>query len=214
MGRHANKRQVVVYLPDRVHRRLKARAAREGVSMSTVVERALENETAPVLSRPMLDVSDAGEELPPAATALVRHGAPLIGRGHSAASLEEAVAVGTRESRKVPALLRALIVVLAKHREVRWDYVRARLRDDELQALGAVADLAGVACDEPHHAAFADALFQEVGAVTPPQPFFTGSRLATAYTKLPDRTPAPMRRWGFVIGTPLSDFEQAVRKFA
>jgi plasmid stability protein len=38
MGRHKHKRQVVVYLGDDVVKSLKLRAAREGTSMSALVE--------------------------------------------------------------------------------------------------------------------------------------------------------------------------------
>ena len=40
MGRHGSKRSVLVYLPDELHRWLKAKAALEGRSLSAVIERA------------------------------------------------------------------------------------------------------------------------------------------------------------------------------
>jgi len=40
MGRHGTKRGVLVYLPDELHRWLKAKAALEGRSLSAVIEDA------------------------------------------------------------------------------------------------------------------------------------------------------------------------------
>ena len=40
MGRHASKRGVLVYMPDELHRWLKAKAALEGRSLSAVIEDA------------------------------------------------------------------------------------------------------------------------------------------------------------------------------
>jgi hypothetical protein len=40
MGRHGSKRGVLVYMPDELHRWLKAKAALEGRSLSAVVEDA------------------------------------------------------------------------------------------------------------------------------------------------------------------------------
>ena len=40
MGRHGSKRGVLVYMPDELHRWLKARAALEGRSLSAVIEDA------------------------------------------------------------------------------------------------------------------------------------------------------------------------------
>jgi hypothetical protein len=40
MGRHRSKRGVLVYMPDELHRWLKAKAALEGRSLSSVIEEA------------------------------------------------------------------------------------------------------------------------------------------------------------------------------
>jgi len=40
MGQHSSKRGVLVYLPDELHRWLKAKAALEGRSLSAVIEQA------------------------------------------------------------------------------------------------------------------------------------------------------------------------------
>ena len=40
MGRHGSKRGVLVYMPDELHRWLKAKAALEGRSLSAVIEEA------------------------------------------------------------------------------------------------------------------------------------------------------------------------------
>lgn len=40
MGRHGSKRGVLIYLPDELHRWLKAKAALEGRSLSAVIEDA------------------------------------------------------------------------------------------------------------------------------------------------------------------------------
>jgi hypothetical protein len=40
MGRHGSKRGVLIYMPDELHRWLKAKAALEGRSLSAVIEEA------------------------------------------------------------------------------------------------------------------------------------------------------------------------------
>jgi hypothetical protein len=51
MGRQANKKQVLVYLPEAVHSRLRADSARLGLSMSELVERAIAAWSLRVITR-------------------------------------------------------------------------------------------------------------------------------------------------------------------
>jgi hypothetical protein len=169
---------------------------------------------APSRARVKRPVARVQRELPPAAAALIAHGAPLVGRGASNASLEEAVAMGVRAARRSPALLRALLIVLAKHPQVRLDAVRARLAKRELPALGAVVDLAGAAAHASPLQSFAQRLFTELGPPKNTQAFFESPEHAQLAHALANRTPAPLRRWGFLCATPMDDFEQAVTKLA
>lgn len=214
MGRQPDKRQVVVYLPEATYRRLKHRAVREGTSMSALVARALEEgggpATGPVRQLARAKEPDGGE----ATAALLTHGAPLLGRSGSDVPLEEAIALGLMEARHRPALLRALVVVIARHASrVRWELVRKRLAGEDLSALGAVVDLTAEASGDGDLRRAAEELFAAIGAVSPARPFFTRPALARYSAAMRDRTPAAMRRWGFVCATPVEDFRDALRKF-
>jgi hypothetical protein len=213
VGRQKGKRQVVVYLAEKTYRRLKVRAAHEDASMSSLVERALEGGAG---ARPSRGLSRAAEPpLSPGAAALIAHGAPLLGRPPAERRpLEEAVALGVRESRAHPAVLRALIVVLAKSEVVDWAEVQRHLAPGELPALGAVIDLTAAATEDVGLRRVADELFAEVGARDEAEPFFTRPALARYSLALRERTPEAMRRWGFVCATPIEDFQEAVRRFA
>jgi hypothetical protein len=212
MGQHRNKRQVMVYLSETAYKRLKLRAARAGVSMSVLVEQALDD--GPTSDRPMRPLSRVAEPpLPPAAAALVAHGAPLLGHGDSDLPLEEALALGVRESRRHPALLRALVVAMVKNKDVSWAIVREHLAPEEWPTLGAVVDLAAVASRDEGFRRYADELFSEVGATLPTESFFTEPAIAKYSLALAERTPASLRKWGFLCATPVEDFEEAVRRF-
>jgi hypothetical protein len=57
MGRHSSKRSVLIYLPEDLHRWLKAKAALEGRSLSSVIEEAARG-AYPDASSKLLSISE------------------------------------------------------------------------------------------------------------------------------------------------------------
>lgn len=196
-----------------VYKRLKMDAARETTNMSAIVESAL----AKRLSNPpirTIEVSTVSEApLVGPAAALQAHGAPLLGHSESTATLEETLALSVEASRQHPALLRSLMVVLAKNRNVQWEIVRRKVSSHELPAFGAIIELAAVVTTNADFHAYAVKLAAELQLpVTPPKPFFMGALGARAMVGQ-DQTPDALRQWGFVCATPLDDFQDTVKRF-
>lgn len=210
VGRHKDKKQVVVYLPHALHQRLRLQSARVGKSMSELVEQALgarlgKEQRVPIPSRPEV-------ERPEVVDALVMYGAPLWSSGRpTQLSLEEAVTRGLALARHHPSLLRVLPVVLFNNRSrLTWDELRSRAAD--LRALGMLLDLTaevtGVELFRSWACALSECMSQE-----PPTPFFERSR-GGRYLELAQlRTPGVVKKWGFLMATPIDDFQAAVRRF-
>jgi hypothetical protein len=213
MGRQQGKQQVVVYLPNASYRRLKLRSAREGLSMSALVDRDLAQRTLP--NYPVRPLSRTPEsDLSPAAAALVAYGAPLFGPGETSVSLEEAVAMGVAEARKNVALPRLLVVVILKNRtRIRWEDVRKRLPVDDLRVLGVLVELAAAVSGDEMLRRCADDLHDTTESSGGEEPFPTNPAFARYARCMGERTPKEMRRWGFVSATPLDDYADAARKF-
>lgn len=181
--------------------------------MSSLVEQSLEQHAARMY--PARAPSTMPEPaLSPAAAALVRHGAPLLGHGESAASLEDSVAGGVTLARREPAALRALVVVILKNKDrIRWAEVRKRLPPEDHRALGAAIDVAAAAIRDAALQRVADRLFRELGALPDPEPFCTKPTVVRYEVLMGERSPLAMRRWGFLSSTPLDDYEEAARRF-
>jgi hypothetical protein len=226
MGRHKSKKQVLFYLSHEVHRSLRLQAALTGSSMSEIVERAL-TQARPGLERARLQLP--GQQLPrqrlPRQTehqelevidALAAHDAPIWSSGQpTRLSLEQALAQGLREARQHPFLLRMLPVVLFKNRRrLSWPRLRAAVASELLPALGMLLDLTGAVTGWRTFAAWAATLRAEGVEPAASELFFLGHAASDSYLELARiRTPEVVRRWGFLMATPLDDFQAAVEKF-
>jgi hypothetical protein len=211
MGRHKGKKQVLVYLSPALHQRLRLEAARRSVSMSAMVEQALESRLAPRL-KPLADDLDAQ---PNVVEALAGFGAPLWSTGRATdLTLEQAVAGGLELARHRPTLLRVLPVVLCLNRSrVSWPGLRAEVARESLGALGMLLELTAELTGIEAFRRWALELepFAEPGAAAP---FFRDRPASGRYLALArERTPEVARRWGFVLATPLDDFRSAMERF-
>lgn len=219
MGYARGKHQVLLYLSHDVYGKLRRRAEREGCAMSAVVERAL---ARPTKKYPTVELSSVHERpLDPPEAALAFYDSPLLGKPPSdrRIPLEEAVALAVRDAVRLrPNTLRALVVVLAKHRKVDLDAVLRRLEPDDWSTFGAVVDLTARATGEKKYKAFSAHLARKVGCPkSEVRPFFTPKPLARYGMKLSAQDVGrsePMRYWGFACATPLDDFVETVRRFA
>ena len=208
---------MVVYLPHALHQRLRLQSARVGTSMSELVERALTShlpvERVPIPSRPKVERSEVVD-------ALVMYGAPLWSSGQpTQLSLEEAIARGLALARRHPSLLRVLPVVMFNNRSrLSWDELRSRVAD--LRTLGMLLDLTAEVTNVELFRSWACALSppaeqpETAGRPqAPPTPFFEGSRGGRYLELARQRTPAVVKKWGFLMATPIDDFRTAVRRF-
>jgi plasmid stability protein len=205
MGRSSHKKQVVVYLPAELHQGLRTRAARSGRTISALVEEALRAQEG----QQVATLSAAAEPRSEIVDALVGYGAPLYGSGDaSRLSVEEAVARGLELSRKHAAILRVLPLVLHRNRgRISWRALRRSASD--LAALGMLLDLTAEVTGERSFQAWAARLPRSARRA-PPELFFETRRPTRRYLELAEvRTPEVVRRWGFLMATPLEDFRDA-----
>ncbi|HEY3452081.1 MAG TPA: hypothetical protein VGK67_37320 [Myxococcales bacterium] len=142
---------------------------------------------------------------------LVAYGAPLAAwDGHAHFPLEEALARGLVLAREDATVLRVLPLVLARnYPKLDWDkLVENCRRSNQISALGFVAEIASELGKLPDLAARATALWQ---APTKQEYFFP---LPNSYARrLADaRSPAPARRWGFVLNVEHDSFRQIFEK--
>lgn len=213
MGKTKGKNQVVVYLSEDVRRRLRVQAAREGRSMSALVEQALRSRLG-ADRRPLPGPAD-GVATPDVQEALARFGAPLWSSGRpTGLTLEQAIARGLEQARDHAALLRVLPVVLYRNRhQLAWDKLRAEVGEQGLPALGLLLDLTAEVTGETTFRTWADGLRHQVRHAEP-VPFFRRRERSKRYSELArGRTPELVRRWGFLMATPLEDFRDAVERF-
>jgi hypothetical protein len=186
--------------------------------MSELVEEALrarmgaQRRLMPLPDRPALPV-------PEVVDALADYGAPLWSDGRpTRLSLEEAVAQGLALARQHPSLLRVLPVVLYKNRSrLSWPELRARVDEGTLPALGMLLDLTAEVTGIETFRTWAEELFNHRGQqenLENPAPFFEGRPRGRRYAELArQRTPDVVRRWGFLMATPIDDFRDAVVRY-
>lgn len=230
MGTSLRKKQVVVYLPPGIHRRLKAQAARLDTTISALVEAAVAARLDEQRRSPL------PAELEPAAPdaivdALAAYGAPLWSSGQPVhTGLAEAILLGLVAARGQPSLLLVLPIVVHLNRErLTLDELRAHVspasgvlaacgsavKAHVLPALGMLLELTAEVTGDDRLHDWADQLWQE-GAHRAPtrlEPFFTTRPAGTRYLALAaERTPDLVRRWGFVLATPLDDFRAVLER--
>jgi hypothetical protein len=217
MGRHSRRTQVVVYLPPELHDSLRVRAAQQGTSMSDLVEQSIRGK--PGIARSAVPIGpEADTAQPEIVDALIALGAPLWGRGAArrppvAATIARAIG----EARNHPAILRVLPLVLQRHAgRLSWKALRAAVAPGDLAALGMVLDLSAAATGSDRLARWARALWNTGVRQEPEAPFFDSpSARSPRYLELAaQRTPEVVRRWGFLMATPLDDFRAAVERFS
>jgi hypothetical protein len=215
MGRQKGKNQVVVYLAPELHRGLRLQAARVGRSMSDLVEQALRAQAGQESPRVQLP-RPPEPPIPEVVEALAAHGAPLWSGGRrTEGSLEQTVAAGLTAARRHPSLLRVLPVLLWRNRA---RLSLARLRDaagaDGQRPLGMLIDLTAEVTRWERFHRWADRIRASVTVPDPPQAFFEPGATGQRYLELARlRTPAVIRRWGYLVATPLDDFQEAVNRF-
>lgn len=198
----------MVYLPTELHRRLRLQSVRAGESMSSLVEQALEASLGP--RRLQLPAGEA--QRPEVVEALARHGAPLWSSGRpTSLAVEEAVARALDLSRAHPSLLRVLPVVLYRnHGHLSWPALRQHATD--LPALGMLLELTAEVTGLEVFRSWALELADTVQP-GPPVPFFEGKDSGRYLELARERTPGLVRRWGFLMATPLDDFYATMRRF-
>jgi len=205
----------VVYLPPELHDSLRLQSARTGKTMSELVEQSLRTRLAPERRRTPLP-SPPEEPSPEVVDALVKYGAPLWSSGRpTSLSLEEAIAQGLELARKHPSILRVLPVVLAENRsELSWKSLRERVGRAGLPALGMLLDVTAEVTDIEEFRAWAAELQRAGIKRRVPAPFFEMGACGERYLELArHRTPEAVRRWGFLMATPLDDFRRAVMRY-
>ncbi len=214
MGKSSRKRQVLIYLPPQLHQRLRLEAASTGKSISELVERAL---TGPLPLEKQRVPLAAGLELPTpeVVDALAEHGAPLWSSGRETGlPLERAIAAGLLAARRHASLLHVLPIVLLKNLDrLSWPELRAHVHPAELPALGMLLDLAAAVTGTERFRDWATELWAGGVRQDPPAAFFVERAASARYLALAEqRTPQVVRRWGFLMATPVEDFAEAVRR--
>lgn len=213
LGRQKGKKQVVVYLPPEVHEGLRLQAARSGGTISGLVEEAVRAKMEG--QGPRLPLSGETEEPHPLIEALAHYGAPLWSRGTpTALELEDVIAEGLVLARSHPSVLRVLPIVLYRNRSrVRWRRLRARADRCGEASLGMLLDLTAELTGITLFRRWAAELRGEHLRPEPPIPFFVNGPRGARYRELAEqRTPDIVRRWGFLMATPLEDFRAALRR--
>jgi hypothetical protein len=109
-----------------------------------------------------------------------------------------------------------LPVVLRANREaLSLEDLRARSDPAQLPALGMLLELTAELTDDDRLRGWAEELARQGARRTPPrlEPFFTSRPAGARYLALAaERTPELVRRWGFVLATPLDDFRAALER--
>jgi hypothetical protein len=185
--------------------------------MSELVERSIRGK--PARDRRTVPIgAEEGVDAPEIVEDLIALGAPLWGRAstrrpHLAATIARAIG----EARKHPAILRVLPLVL--HRQagrLSWKALRAAIAPGDRAALGMVLDLSAAVTGDERLARLARAVWKTGVRQEPPAPFFDSpSARSRRYLELAaQRTPEVVRRWGFLVATPLEDFRAAIERFS
>jgi plasmid stability protein len=213
VGRSSRKKQVVVYLPHALHQRLRVQAAHMGKSISQIVESALRDRLE---ERPRVQLpADLDTAPPQVVDALAQHGAPLWSSGRpTGLSVEDAIAQGLVAAHAHASLLHVLPIVLERNKELlSWPELRARVETARLPALGMLLDLAAEVTGTARFRAWAAELWDAGVRQEPERPFFAAPGAGARYLELArQRTPEAVRRWGFLMVTPIDDFRDAVRR--
>jgi hypothetical protein len=214
VGRSKLKKQVVIYLPHEVHDQLRLQAARLGTTISELVETAVVARIGERRRIPLpAELESPAPEL--VVDALAEFGAPLWSSGQSTRlSLEEAILLGLGASRRQPSLFHVLPIVLHKNRaRLSWPELRARADAATRPALGMLLDLTAEASGSERLRAWAAELWEAGARQEPVTPFFTTRPLGARYLALAQqRTPAVVRRWGFLTATPIEDVKAALER--
>jgi hypothetical protein len=184
-----------------------------GKTISEIVEAAVSDRLD---ERPRVQLPSGLDTAAPAVVdALAQHGAPLWSSGRpTRLSLEAAIARGLEAARGHASLLYVLPVVLERNKaNLSWSKLRARVGTPHLPALGMLLDLAAEATGTESFRAWAAELWDAGVRQEPERPFFASAGAGARYLELArQRTPEVVRRWGFLMATPIDDFRDAVRR--
>jgi len=154
--------------------------------------------------------------IPDVVNDLAAYGAPLWSNGCAPSmTLECAIARGLEEARVHPSLLRVLPIVLWENRsELCFEKLCASVRSECLPRLGMLLDLAAALTSSDVFSGWAEELFKRVSKKDPPVLFFANGSTGRMYRELAEvRTPDVVRKWGFLMTTPIQDFQDAMEKF-
>jgi hypothetical protein len=212
VGRSKRKKQVVIYLPHELHDQLRLQAARLGKTISELVEVAVK---ARIEERPRIPLPAELEASPELLVdALAEHGAPLWSSGQSTQlALEETLIRGLEASRMQPSLFHVLPIVLHKNSaRLSWPELRARADEAMLPALGMLLDLTAEASGSASLRDWASQLWDAGARQEPVTPFFTRPRGSRYLALAQQRTPEVVRRWGYLMATPIEDFRAALER--
>ncbi len=204
---------MVVYLPPALHRRLRAQAARLDLTVSALVEAAVTARLDEQRRVPLPAGLERGEP-DPVVDALAAFGAPLWSSGQPArVELVAAILQGLAASRRQPSLLHVLPIVLHANRDS-LSLEELRFRSDRalLPALGMLLELTAELTGDERLRGWADELWRQGVRQAPVEPFFTARTGARYLALAAERSPELVRRWGFVLATPLDDFRAALER--